>query len=103
LPDEDAYRCPAGELLTRRYDTKEGDLTMGVYWCTACQACPMKDQCTTGKERRVKRWVHESIVEAMTARMEAIGAMVIRRETVEHPFSTIKAREWGQLTSSAKA
>ena len=52
-PGEDAYRCPAGELLTRRYDTKEGDLTMGVYWCTACQACPMKDQCTTGKERRV--------------------------------------------------
>ena len=29
-PHEDAYRCPAGELLTRRYDTKEGDLTMGV-------------------------------------------------------------------------
>jgi transposase len=91
LPEEDAYRCPAGELLTRRYDTKEGDLTMGVYWCRACQACPMKDQCTTGKERRVKRWEHESIVEAMTARMEAIAAMAIRRETVEHPFSTIKA------------
>jgi hypothetical protein len=51
----------------------------------------MKDQCTTGKERRVRRWEHENLVEAMTARMEAIGAMAIRRETVEHPFSTIKA------------
>jgi hypothetical protein len=51
----------------------------------------MKDQCTTGTERRVRRWEHENIVEAMTARMEAIGAMAIRRKTVEHPFSTIKA------------
>jgi transposase len=91
LPDEDAYRCPAGERLTHRYDAKEGDLTTRIYWCSTCQACPMKDQCTTGKERRVRRWEHENIVEAMTARMEAIGAMAIRRETVEHPFSTIKA------------
>jgi hypothetical protein len=98
MPHEDAYRCPAGELLTRRYDTKEDDLLMGVYWFRACQACPMKDRCTTGKERRVKRWERE----AMITRMEAIGALAIRRETVEHPFSTIKA--WmGQLTSCAKA
>jgi transposase len=91
LPSEDAYRCPAGELLTRRFETKEGDLTMFVYWCTACRACPLKSQCTTGRERRVRRWEHESLVEAMNARMEAIGAMAIRRETAEHPFSTIKA------------
>jgi transposase len=91
LPDEDAYRCPAGERLAYRYDAKEGDLTTRVYWCPTYQACPMKDQCTTGKERRVRRREHENIVEAMRARMEAIGAMAIRRETVEHPFSTIKA------------
>jgi transposase len=64
---------------------------MFVYWCTACPACPLKSQCTTAKLRRVRRWEHEGMVEAMNARMEAIGAMAVRRETVEHPFSTIKA------------
>jgi transposase len=91
LPDRDAYRCPAGQMLPYRCATKEGDLTMFLYWCTACPACPLKSQCTTSKERRVRRWEHEDLVEAMTARMEAIGAMAIRRETAEHPFSTIKA------------
>ena len=64
---------------------------MSTYWTTQCPACPLKSQCTTGRERRVKRWEHEHLVEAMTARMEAIDAMAIRRETAEHPFSTIKA------------
>jgi transposase len=32
------------------------------------------------------------VVEALSVRMRAIGdAMAIRRETVEHPFATIKA------------
>lgn len=91
LPDSNAYRCPAGEILTHRFDGKEVGLLMSVYWTSACQACPLKTQCTKGKERRIKRWEHESLVEAMAARMQAINAMAIRRETVEHPFSTIKA------------
>ena len=64
---------------------------MFVYWCTACPGCPLKSQCTTSKYRRVRRWEHGGMVEAMNARMEAIDAMAVRRETVEHPFSTIKA------------
>ena len=95
LSGEDAYRCPAGELLTRRFESMEGGLAMSSYWTTQCPACPLKSQCTTGKQRRVKRWEHEHLVEAMVARMEAIDAMAIRRETAEHPFSTIKARMGG--------
>jgi transposase len=91
LPRQDAYRCPAGEMLTRRFETKEGDLTMFIYWCTACPICPLRSQCTTAKYRRVRRWEHEHLVETMNARMAAIDAMAIRRETAEHPFSTIKA------------
>jgi transposase len=91
LPSQDAYRCPAGELLMRRFESVEGGLAMSTYWTTQCPTCPLKSQCTTGRERRVKRWEHEHLVEAMAARMEAIDAMAIRRETVEHPFSTIKA------------
>jgi hypothetical protein len=91
LPEEDAYRCPAGQNLTRRYDTMAAGLTVFVYWCSNCSACPMKSQCTPGPERRIQRWEHENVVETMNARMEEINAMAIRRETAEHPFSTIKA------------
>ena len=47
----------------------------------------MKKQCTTGKERRLKRWEHESVLDAMQLRLEHDpGKMKVRRETVEHPF-----------------
>ena len=52
----------------------------------------MKAQCTTGKERRVKRWEHEAVLEAMQARLDNAPEMMrIRRQTVEHPFGTIKS------------
>ena len=52
----------------------------------------MKAQCTTGKERRVKRWEHEAVLEAMQDRLDnAPGMMRVRRQTVEHPFGTIKS------------
>jgi hypothetical protein len=64
---------------------------MSTYWTSACPACPLKTQCTTG-ERRVKRWEHEAVVKVLSARMQAVGdAMAIRRETAEHPFAAIKA------------
>ena len=63
------------------------------YWTTACLACPIKSQCTTGKERRITRWEHEHVLEAVQRRLdENPKAMRQRRETVEHPFGTIKAR-----------
>jgi transposase len=48
--------------------------------------------CTPAKERRVTRWEHEAVIEAMQARLDrAPKAMRIRRATVEHPFGTLKA------------
>ena len=47
---------------------------------------------TTGKQRRVSRWVHEEVVERAAARLAAKpDAMQIRRATVEHPYGTLKA------------
>jgi transposase len=58
-----------------------------------CPTCPLKSNCTTGKERRITRWEHEHVLEAMQRRLdENPQAMRVRRETVEHPFGTIKAR-----------
>ena len=93
LPDEDVYRCPAGERLTYRYANEEDGKELRRYWTTACSNCPLKPQCTTGSERRITRWEHEHVLEAVQQRLDANpNAMRQRRETVEHPFGTIKAR-----------
>jgi transposase len=62
------------------------------YWTTKCAGCPLKPQCTPAKERRVKRWEHETVLDAMQERLDrAPQTMRIRRQTAEHPFGTIKA------------
>ena len=61
------------------------------YWTNACQTCAIKDRCTEGKERRITRWEHEHVVEAVEQRLdEHPEKMYIRLNTVEHPFGTIK-------------
>jgi len=93
LPGEDVYRCPAGERLPYRYTNQEAGKVLRRYWTTACQDCSLKPQCTTGSERRITRWEHEHLLEAVQERLDANPhAMRQRRETVEHPFGTMKAR-----------
>jgi len=93
LADENVYRCPAGEKLKYRFTAEEHGQTLYRYWTDACHSCSIKAQCTTGKERRITRWEHEEIVEAVQERLDKNpNAMRTRRETVEHPFGTIKMR-----------
>jgi len=87
----DEYRCPAEQLLTKRYSTWEDGMLMHVYWFSGCQSCAMHKQCTTGKERRLKRWEHEATLDSMQVQLEHDpGKMKVRRQTVEHPFGTLK-------------
>jgi hypothetical protein len=89
---DDVYLCPAGEQLTYRYTNEEDGKTLRRYWTTACQACALKSKCTTGQERRVTRWEHEAILETVQARLDRNpDKMRLRRQTVEHPFGTIKS------------
>lgn len=91
-PDADVYRCPAGEALSYRSTVEQQGLRMRTYRTAACRTCPLRGRCTKGKERRIKRWEHEHLVEAADARRRGPSApMVTRRSTVEHPFGTIKA------------
>jgi hypothetical protein len=93
MPEEDVYRCPAGEVLKYHYTNVENGLALRRYWTTACQTCSIKSQCTPAKERRITRWEHEHVLEAVQRRLdENPKAMRQRRETVEHPFGTLKAR-----------
>ena len=93
VTEEDVYRCPAGEHLKYRMTTEEQGKTMRRYWTTTCPTCPLKPKCTTGPERRIPRWEHEHLLDAVQQRLdEDPQAMRRRRETVEHPFGTLKMR-----------
>jgi transposase len=90
--EDDTFRCPAGETLTWRFTSVEDGMNLHVYWTTKCTDCPLKAQCTTSNLRRIKRWEHEAVIDAMQERLDRKpDAMRVRRATVEHPFGTLKA------------
>jgi hypothetical protein len=92
IPSKDEYRCPAGERAIWRYTGVENGLTLHRYWSSACPRCPIKKQCTTGDYRRISRWEHEDVLDTMQRRLNRTPrASRIRRQTVEHPFGTLKA------------
>lgn len=87
----DVYRCPAGERAIYRFTTVEHEMNLRVYWPSACPGCPMKARCSPSDYRRIRRWEHEKILEAMERRLgRKPDAMTIRRSTVEHVFGTLK-------------
>ena len=93
VAEEDVYVCPAGERLAYSYTSEEKGLVVHRYATKACRHCAIKHNCTKGNERRIKRWEHEHIIEVVQRRLdEHPEKMRQRRETVEHPFGTIKAR-----------
>ena len=91
-PEDDEYECPGGERLIWRFTTEEKGLTIHKYWSSACPRCPIKAQCTTGDYRRVARWEHEEVLDALEARLDQEPERLqVRRQTSEHPFGTIKS------------
>jgi transposase len=92
VANKDEYRCPAGQSLIKRFSSVERGKTLHTYWTSGCQVCAMKDRCTTSHQRRVRRWEHEAVLDAMQVRLNNMPeAMLIRKQTVEHPFGTLKA------------
>lgn len=87
----DEYRCPAGQRLIWRFSRIESGLKLHRYWSSHCPRCTIKEQCTPSDYRRVSRWEHQTILEEMQIRLDrAPDSMRIRRQTVEHPFGTLK-------------
>ncbi|MGJ0484517.1 MAG: IS1182 family transposase [Methylomicrobium sp.] len=90
--ENNEYQCPAGQRLIWRFSRVENGLTLHKYWSSHCPQCPIKSKCTPSNYRRVSRWEHEEILDAMQRRLDlAPESMRIRRQTVEHPFGTLKA------------
>ena len=89
--EQDQYRCPAGEALTWRYETMENGRKIHAYFSSACKRCAIRAKCTATDLRRIRRWEHEAVVDAMLAKLEEDpGKMRLRSQTVEHPFGTLK-------------
>lgn len=85
------YTCPAGKQLIWRFESIEDGLRINRYWSSECQRCPIKNKCTPSKQRRVSRWEHADSLDAMQYRLDKTpGTMKLRRQTVEHPFGTLK-------------
>jgi Transposase DDE domain len=86
-------RLDEHQRSAHHFTADEDGQKMRIYLTKACRTCPLKDQCTTANERRIKRWEHEHVVEAAQTRLDQNPqAMRVRRETVEHPFGTLKMR-----------
>jgi transposase len=89
----DHYVCPAGEKLTRSRPRPNRKDDMDEYrHLTACFTCALKSKCTPDKLKRLRRWKHEGVMDKMQVRLDHMpDAMTIRRQTVEHPFGTLKS------------
>jgi Transposase DDE domain len=87
----DAYICPAGQVLSTRYESKLRELTKIDYSNrSACLACAIKSRCTKDY-RKVSRLENEEVLDRMAARLKARPEILNRRrEMVEHPFGSIK-------------
>lgn len=93
--DRGVYICPAGEELQYRCDTLDKGQTLKMYFnCIDCRDCTIRTQCTRSKKepQKIRRGVHEDEMEAMQQGLkETPDVMLIRKQTVEHPFGTIKS------------
>ena len=90
--DKDVYVCPAGEHLIYRSTSELDGKMQRLYYTSFCSGCVIKDRCTPSKERRIRRWEHEDVLERMHKRIsDDPSTLALRSMTVEHPYGTIKS------------
>lgn len=91
-PEKDEYICPGGHELKPFRHGKLREMTKTDYGNPkACHDCPLRARCTDASFRAVSRLEHEDALDRMAARLKTRPEILNRRrETVEHPFGTIK-------------
>jgi transposase len=93
VSEDDVYICPAGQTLSFISHKRQADgPNLRRYATEACTHCALKARCTSSTHRVITRWEHEHLVDDVQRLDENPQAMRQRRETVEHPFGTIKMR-----------
>src|SRR5947209_5720537 len=88
----DSYVCPASQRLYPYSSSLLRELKKINYVNKlACDDCKIRSRCTGGHYRAVSRLENEAVLDRMQARLARHpGVLDRRRETVEHPFGTIK-------------
>jgi transposase len=91
--EHDHYTCPAGAKLTKIHRRADHTEDFDRYrHLSACFTCPLRPRCTPTQRRIIKRWENEDVLDRMQDRLDRMPeAMGVRRQTVEHPFGTLKA------------
>ena len=90
--EQDVFVCPAGQQL-RAYSSSALRELMKINYVDkpACAGCAIRAKCTGNRFRSVSRLENEAVLERMAARLKARPDIFgRRRETVEHPFGSIK-------------
>lgn len=91
LPAKDAYRCPAGKLLSYRFSTRERGRNIRYYIASDCKHCELKPKCTRNEARRLTRLEDELLLDEMALRLRENPQKYSLRQTLaEHPFGTLK-------------
>ncbi len=90
--ERDAYVCPGGHDLKPIREGRLRDMKKIDYAnAKACRDCPLRPRCTNNNFRAVSRLEGEDALDRMAERVKARPEILDRRrETVEHPFGTIK-------------
>jgi hypothetical protein len=108
--EKDAYRCPAGQSLTRKREDRGYD----VYGLSKriCNVCALRDQCTRAKNgRTLKRHRHHDLVEKARIRSHSHAARQDRkrrRHLMEGSFADgannhgLKRARWRGLVQQAE-
>ncbi|MFT9078472.1 IS1182 family transposase [Ethanoligenens sp.] len=92
---QDGYICPQGHLLRayhhRKQYTQETDVKRYQNY-EACSKCQVKDKCTDNKKgRTIQDRPFQRIADEVDRRTEQFADMYkVRKQTVEHPFGTVK-------------
>lgn len=97
-PDKDCYRCPQGHELTYRSTSNHHGRQVKLYRTPACKHCAARPKCTQNKRkgREIARGIDEDHLDAADQRFRCSPELkTIRKQTVEHPFGTLK-RGWNQ-------
>jgi transposase len=91
-PETDSFTCPAGQRLIPYSSSALRQLKKINYANRkACRDCPLRARCTDNQFRTVSRLENEAVLDRMQERLAKRPEVLNqRRETVEHPFGSIK-------------
>jgi hypothetical protein len=97
--ERDVYRCPRGQVLTRGWIDEAGERAVYRARAAACNACPVKHECTRSKQGRlVSRSFHAEYLDRVRGyRGTAAYEIALRKRSVWVEPLFAEAKQWHGL------